>query len=113
MEPVSAAIVEATLPFLSQTVADMVRLQRLTGARPGEICAMRPGDIDRSGEVWKYTPAEHKTEHHGHRRLIIIGPKGQAILHPYLLRSKEAYCFSPQEAECAVAPSDMPSGRHR
>lgn len=101
VQPVSATIVEATLPFLSQTVADMVRLQRLTGARPGEICALRHAEIDRSGVIWKYTPAEHKTEHHGHRRVIFIGPKGQAVLGRYLLRSADAYCFSPQEAESA------------
>ena len=40
--PVDDATVEATLPFLSAVVADMVSLQRLTGARPAEICILRP-----------------------------------------------------------------------
>lgn len=97
--PIDDATVEATLPHLPQVVADMVRLQRLTGARPGEIVQLRPSDVDRTGEVWKYVPAEHKTEHHGKRRVIFIGPKGQAILRPYLLRDAEAYCFSPSESE--------------
>lgn len=38
VEPVDDAVVEATLPHLPVVVADMVRLQRLTGARPGDIC---------------------------------------------------------------------------
>jgi len=96
---VDNARVEATLPHLPRTVADMVRLQRLTGARPGEIIAMRPADIDRSGEVWTYTPAEHKTEHHNHRRIICIGPKAQAVLLPYLLRDAESHCFQPADSE--------------
>jgi integrase len=99
IQPVAEATVEATLGHLPRTVADMVRTQMLTGARPGEICVMRPGDIDRSGDVWKYKPAEHKTEHHGHQRVICIGPQAQAILRPYLLRQDHAYCFSPADSE--------------
>jgi integrase len=56
--PVSDDVVEATLPFLPEVVADMVRLQRLTGMRPAEVCILRPGDIDRSGEVWNYRPQD-------------------------------------------------------
>jgi integrase len=97
--PVNDATVDATLPHLPQVVADMVRLQRLTGMRPGEVCIMRPGDLDRSGEVWTYTPGSHKTEHHDRQRVVFLGPQAQAILLPYLLRAAEAYCFSPAESE--------------
>lgn len=96
---VQDAIVDATVPHLPEVVADMVRLQRLTGARPGEICTIRPADIDRSGSVWLYVPEEHKTEHHDKQRLIVIGPQGQAVLQPYLDRDAESYCFSPAESE--------------
>ncbi|MGC3967713.1 MAG: site-specific integrase [Pirellulales bacterium] len=96
---VADAVVEATLSHLSPVVADMVRLQRLTGARPGEMCLMRPCDIDRSGEVWIYRPLRHKTEHHGQERTILIGPKAQDLLRPYLLRDPEAFCFVPAESE--------------
>jgi integrase len=99
VKPVSNQVVEATLPYLSPVVADMVRLQRLTGARPGEICTLRPIDLDRSSEIWKFMPAEHKTEHHGHSRVIFIGPRAQQVLLPYLLRPADAYCFSPAESE--------------
>ncbi|HUT10977.1 MAG TPA: site-specific integrase, partial [Thermoguttaceae bacterium] len=96
--PVPEEVVQATLPHLPEIVADMVWFQRLTGARPGEVCIVRPCDIDRTGDVWVFRPESHKMEHHGRERLIFIGPKGQAILRPYLLRSAEAYCFSPAES---------------
>ena len=69
------AVVYATLPYLPEVVADMVRLQRLTGARPGEICSLRPCDLDRSSDVWLYSPCEHKTEHHEKERVIVVGPQ--------------------------------------
>ncbi|HYW80086.1 MAG TPA: site-specific integrase, partial [Thermoguttaceae bacterium] len=84
---------------LPEIPADMLRFQRLTGARPGEVCILRPCDIDRSEDVWAYRPESHKTEHHGRERIIHIGPKAQAILRPYLLRDADAYCFSPSESE--------------
>ena len=60
---------------------------------------MRPGDIDRSSDVWTYTPERHKTEEFGKQRIVYIGPQAQEILRPFLLRKTTAYCFSPIEAE--------------
>lgn len=100
-EPVKAVgidVVDATLPFLSPIVAAMVRFQVLTGARPGEVCKLRPCDIDRSGEVWQAKLVEHKTAHHGKDRTILIGPQAQDVLRPYLLRGANDYCFSPGES---------------
>jgi integrase len=97
--PVADSVVDATLDHLGAIVADMVRIQRLTGCRPAEVCIVRPGDIDRTGEVWEYRPESHKTEHRDRQRVILIGPKAQQILTPYLLRPADAYCFSPVEAE--------------
>ena len=91
--PVDPALVEATLPRMAKTLADMVRLHQLLGCRPGELCAMRPGDVDTSGPVWCYTPASHKTEHRGRQRKIFIGPKAQDVLRPYLLRGADDPCF--------------------
>ena len=97
--PVADNVVDATLPHLPAIVADMVRFQRLTGCRPQEACLIRPCDVDISGEVWTYIPAEHKTEHHGKRRTIFIGPRAQDVLRPYLLREQESYCFVPADSE--------------
>jgi integrase len=51
--PVSDVKVNATLPHLSRVVADMVRFQRLTGCRPGEVCSLTPSMVDRSNSVWE------------------------------------------------------------
>jgi integrase len=103
VRPVADEIIETTLPHLTSIVAAMVQLQRLTGARPGEICAMRVGEIDRSGDVWSYRPASHKTAFRGHHRLIPIGPKAQAILTPFPMKlDPQAYLFSPASAMAEV-----------
>jgi integrase len=96
--PVADADVEQTLPHLSAVVAAMVRVQWLTGMRPGEVCRLRPADVDRAAAVWVYTPAGHKTEHLGRPRVVPIGPRAQAILAPFLDRDPQAYCFDPREA---------------
>jgi integrase len=82
--PAPEADVAATLAHLPAPVAAMVRLQLLTGMRPGEACALRPCDLDRGGAVWTYRPPAHKTEHHGRERIIYLGPQAQAILAPHL-----------------------------
>jgi integrase len=102
VKPVSDDVLEATLAHLPKVVADMARLHRLTGARPGELCSMRPCDIDRTDpEVWEYRPETHKNTWRGEDRVIHIGPKAQAILARYLERPADRYCFSPQESEAA------------
>ena len=57
--PVDDEAVAATLEHLPQVVADMVRVQKLTGARPAETCLMRPCDINQADEVWVYIPMKH------------------------------------------------------
>ena len=98
IKPVDDAIVEATLPHLSLIVANMVRLQLLTAMRPGEVCVVRPRDVDRSGDVWQFQPHKHKGTWKGRERIICIGPQAQEILRPYLERDPESYCFSPRES---------------
>ena len=98
--PVDTATVEATLKYAPQIIQDMVRFQLLTGCRPGEVRTLRPCEIDRptgdktdSPSVWRYRPESHKMEHKGRDRIILIGPKAQAILLPYLLRDENDVCF--------------------
>ena len=97
--PADDAIVDATIEQLPAVLGDMVRLQRLTGCRPAEVCGIRPSDIDRSGSVWLCTVTDHKTAHHGKSRIICIGPRAQAVLLRYLARDAESYCFRPCDSE--------------
>lgn len=99
VQPVDDRIVETTIWHLPELVADMVRLQRLTGMRPAELCMIRPMDLNRIADVWIYRPESHKTEHHGKERSIYIGPQAQAILRRYLVRDTTAYCFRPSDSE--------------
>jgi hypothetical protein len=66
--------------------------------RPGEVVIMRLCDIDRSGSDWNYRPHSHKTDHHGHERVIPIGPRAQEVLTPWLKAGLPAFLFSPRES---------------
>jgi integrase len=99
VRPVADEVVDATLPFLPPMVAAMVQLQRMTAARPGEICRLRGTDLDRGGDVWVFRPDGHKTEHHGHTRTILIGPKARLALSPWLVDDPHTFVFSPRRAE--------------
>jgi integrase len=47
---------------------------------------------------WVYRPGEHKTAHHGHARLILVGPKAQQLLAGYFKDDPAAYLFCPADA---------------
>jgi integrase len=74
IKPVDWSALKASLRHLTPVVRDMVRLQLRTGMRPGEICSIRPCDVDTAGDVWTYRPESHKTDHHGKSRTIFLGP---------------------------------------
>jgi integrase len=97
--PVADDVVDATLLHLPEVVADMVRLQRLAGMRPAEVCIMRPCDINRSDDIWIYTPQFHKTDYADKDRVIALGPRAQEVLRRYLARDHQAYCFRPCDSE--------------
>lgn len=100
VKPVADDTIDATILHLSPVVADMVRVQRLTGMRPGEVCAMSAAELEMSGDVWVYRPSKHKNAHRGKPRVVTIGPKAQAIIRPYLTgRRLNAALFSPADAE--------------
>lgn len=132
--PVHDDIIDKTIQHLPQMVADMVRLQRLTGARPCEIRLIKPLEIHKGlvslvgvlppefafewiDGVWIYYPNSHKTEHHDCLRIIPLGPKAQTILAPYLDDvPTDEFCFSPFRSEerrrqDALANRKTPIGR--
>ena len=100
--PVHDSRVDAIKPYVSDQVWAMIEIQRLTGARAGEIVSMTREQIDITGKVWIYRPDHHKTAHRGKSRSIPLGPKAQAVLEPYVYaieRAVDAPLFSPAEAE--------------
>jgi integrase len=98
--PATQEQVDGVRPFVSRQVAALIDLQLLTGARSGELLKLRPIDIQMGDDVWTYTPSQHKTLHHGHKRTIYFGPKALAVLQQFMAgRPVDAYLFSPREAE--------------
>lgn len=114
VRPVSDDAVAAAIAAMMPNTADMVRVHRLTGMRPEEICSLRWEDIDTSATPWVYRPSHHKNEwrgEFGQPRAICIGPKARAILERH---KGAAHPFSPvaaiyelmqQRRENATSPS--------
>jgi integrase len=100
VKPVADHIVTAVLKHCPPTLAAMIRLHDLTGMRSGELTIMRGIDIEfgTDGQPWFYRPVKHKTQNHGHKRLVAIGPAAQDVLRPYLTTDVQAFIFSPQRA---------------
>jgi integrase len=101
--PIADAEVAAMLRACTRTLADMIRLQRLCGARPQEVCIIRGCDIEAGGDVWLYRPGRHKTEHHNKQRVIPIGKRGQRIIKRRLRTDLQAYLFTPAMALAETA----------
>jgi len=93
VQPVDCEVVEKTLPYLKQQIQDMVMVQWRMGGRSQDVYNMRLCDIDRSKEIWVYSPFTYKTkkkdEESNRVRQLHIGPKAQEILTPYLEQCKE------------------------
>lgn len=100
--PADPEHVAKVLPFLPPHVRAVVELLRLTGARPGEILGMTWGCLDRSGDVWVYTPARHKTAYRGRVRTILFGPAARAVIVAHLngrVPAPDEYLFSPRRQQ--------------
>lgn len=98
VRPVPIEHVRMTAPFLSPIIKAMLRIQVATGMRPGEVCIMRPCDIDRSGDNWIYVPSKHKTGWRGKAKAVPIIDDARDAITDFLQRHPESYCFSPKEA---------------
>ena len=98
VKPVPWRVARKVLPFVSPVVADMIRIQHLTGMRGDELTRLTIAEIKRSGQVWVFTPKEHKTANLGKEKTIYFGPKAQAILRRYIARAGESWLFKPAES---------------
>lgn len=108
VQPVADSLVDAIRAFVPRQVWAMIELQRLCGMRPGEVVIMRACDIDMDGDVWLYRPASHKTQHHGHERIVELGPRAQQTIKLFLQTDLAGYLFSP-----ADVVAEIRAQRHR
>jgi integrase len=104
VKPVPDQNIDAVMPFLPQVVADILRLQRASGARPAEVCGMRADEIERTANgPWVYRPSRHKTEHLEGRdaKVVFLGAKAKAIVSKYLADADacDGYLFAPASSE--------------
>lgn len=93
VKPVTDEQIAAVLPFLSNRIADIVRLLALTGARPGEVLGMRPVEITKDGSGGFYEPEHHKTEWKNCKRVIRLNADAMAILNSRWPESPFLYFF--------------------
>ena len=98
VEPVDIEHVRRTAAYLTPVVKAMLRVQIATGARPKEVCMMRPRDIDRSGQVWLYRPSSHKTSWRGKSKAIPLVDDAREAVTDFLNRDPDAFLFSPAES---------------
>lgn len=90
--------VDAALPHMPRVVAAMVLVQRWTGCRPAEVVQMRGRDLTMTGDVWEYRPAHHKLDHHDDiDRVVMVGPKAQEVIRPWLKPDLGANLFDPDD----------------
>ncbi|MEM8709468.1 MAG: tyrosine-type recombinase/integrase [Planctomycetota bacterium] len=61
---------------------DMLRVEWLTGARPGEIRRMEWEELQAVGDHWVYRPTRHKVEHYGISRVLVLVPEAVGYLGP-------------------------------
>jgi integrase len=98
--------VRAVLRNAPGQIPAMVRLQILTGMRPGEIVLVRPCDVDRGSPAsWIFRPPRHKTRSRGKQRIVQIGPRAQRLLTPLLDGADPlTYVFRPELSMPRPAP---------
>ncbi|MEX2671916.1 MAG: site-specific integrase [Phycisphaeraceae bacterium] len=105
VRPVPLRDVAQTRRELPRPLRALLKLQLLTGARPGELVGLRSVDIDTTGDIWTCRPTKHKTAHRGNERVIYFGPRAKRVLQEFMgpgLRPVNKPLFSPREAHAEV-----------
>ncbi len=104
IKPVPEEHFQPVVDAVSPQIATMLQVQRLTGVRPDEVTIIRPCDLDCSGAVWVYRPNSHKLDWLDQDKEVLLGPKAQMLLTPWLDgRKPTQYLFSPREVAEANA----------
>ena len=113
IRPVLQEHIDAVREAACPQIRSMITLQELTGMRPDEVTAMRPCDIDRTGDrfgvsqdVWVYVPESHKCDWRNLERFVLLGPQAQQVIVPWLGRAPERYLFSPKEVVAQLRGND-------
>ena len=102
-EDVPDSVIIRTLPFMLPIIRVMVKIQRLTGMRPGEVFKMKVGEIDKKTdpELWLYRLPTHKTQKKTKRKKVVpLSKLEQELIAPYLEnKNPDAAVFSHRTAQ--------------
>lgn len=102
VEPAPEDAIVKALAHMTLNARTMCEVILLTAMRPDEICRLRMVEVQRDkpiSGIWMFSPTEHKTAHHGITKEILIGPKAQAILLPWIgARQPHEYIFQPKDS---------------
>lgn len=102
VRPVPRGDIKPVLARAHAVLKAMLLFAYRTGARPAEVCALKPCHLDRTGKVWLYRvpPDANKTEHHDQERKVYVGPRARKILETWLEGiAPDEFVFSPARAE--------------
>ena len=58
------------------------------------MCQLAWPLVEKRGKIWAYRPGNHKNKHRNKPRVIVFGPRAQAILAKY---EGDGYVFSPRQ----------------
>lgn len=98
VQPVDPALLKSILPYCNRRVRTMVRVQRIVGMRPNEVCQLRSELVDMTDEVWEFRPARHKSKHRGKKLVYYLGRRAQRLLRRFVKDDPAAHWFSPLES---------------
>lgn len=94
----------------------IVTILRHSAARPSEVLQMTPGEIDMATEpgVWLLIPKRHKTMRYGRPKCIVLGPRCQDALRPWLAgKNENARIFTPECVDRLRVPGTIKTRRYR
>ncbi len=97
---VDPKVVESAASMTNPVVAAMMRLQLLTGMRPGEVRGLRKRMVVRIDGEWAADfGIEHKMAYRKQTRVVALGPKAMVLLRGWLkdCPSEEAFVFRPTQ----------------
>lgn len=101
---------------LPPVFAAIVTILRHSAARPSEVLQMTPSEIDMATEpgVWLLIPKRHKTMRYGRPKCIVLGPRCQDALRPWLAgKNENARIFTPECVDRLRVPGTIKTRRYR
>jgi integrase len=87
IKPVESWAVARTVPFLPETLRPLVVAHWWIGCRASEACMMHTSEFEVEHDLLKWSPRQHKTEHHEDTEPLVyrLGPNAQLAILPRLL----------------------------